>query len=159
MTPQVVCLSTELTDHDLREMMRTLFSIVSQNKNGFILTISGYDDDPRELWQIPEAIKLCERLVATGLIGVLEVSTGIKELTTCEDYARLGFGSFEVWMVATKQVATGSNEINRTTIRKFLGVLQEATNKCIEFCQGNQSKPMEWRTTNGQITRIDDRLV
>jgi len=63
----------------------------SVGSEGYAILVGGYDDDPRELYQIPEVIDLFKRVIKSGLLSVLEVSTSIGK-----DFAG-ALGALEIW--------------------------------------------------------------
>ena len=55
------------TDRDIVEGLRRAEKDIVESKSyGGGLTVSGFDDDPREIWQIPEAVELLKRLHSFG---------------------------------------------------------------------------------------------
>jgi hypothetical protein len=59
------------TLEELEASTREAAPKVLADKNPFYATVSGYDHDPRELWQVPEVVALFERVIASGMIGLL----------------------------------------------------------------------------------------
>lgn len=91
-------LTVDLTNDQLKAAMHKMWPRVDQAGHGFLLTVSGFAEDPRELWEIPECIDLFKRLVDIGFISLLE---------PCAQIAMPGtpaFGALEVWMVATGKI-------------------------------------------------------
>lgn len=119
----LLCLSlaADMTDAEIKESIQEMIPVCKLKGQGFCLTISGYDEDHRELWQIPEALGFMKRLCDLGFISTLEVST------TCPDLIRKeykidklpGFGALEVWMCATNRMGTGKNDIDQRTMASF----------------------------------------
>jgi hypothetical protein len=84
------------TDEELVAQMKTAFEA---SKQGTFVTTSTaeWDDDPRELWTIPEYQQHCRRLVAFGFVGLLTPTT--TDPRHAPRFLRGGpfFGGFEVW--------------------------------------------------------------
>jgi len=118
-----MCLSldTDMSDDEIKESIQNMIPICTIKSQGFCLSINGYDEDHRELWQIPEALGFMRRLCDFGFLSVLETST------TCPDLINKqykvdnlpGFGALEVWMCATNRLEKGKNDIDRETMNKF----------------------------------------
>lgn len=114
-------LSTDMSDEEIKDCIQQAIPVVNIKKQGFCLTISGHDDDHRDLWKIPEAIDFMKRLCNLGFISVLEVSTTAPNLVRKEYKLKTlpGFGALEIWMCATNRMEHGKNDISIETIRKF----------------------------------------
>jgi hypothetical protein len=126
-------LSTDMSDEEIKDCIQQAIPVVTIKRQGFCLTISGHDDDYRELWNIPEAVEFMKRLCNLGFISVLEVSTTSPELVRKEYKLKTlpGFGALEIWMCATNRMEHGRNDIDRETIAKFHVDLKNS-NKCAE---------------------------
>jgi len=76
----------------------------------FVLTVDGYNDDPRDLYQIPEVIGLFKRLLNNGFISLLEYST-IHPIMAPKNMPipSPGLGALEVWAIATERYARWFN--------------------------------------------------
>ena len=116
---KLVAVETGQTEKDLSEMAIKLTAFV--NDEGFYLTISGYDDDSRELWEIPEAIELCKRIISSGLIVVLKGSSQVKELGA-RDFGGLPapLGAFEVWAFSEGRMKHGGAGFSKTDLSDTL---------------------------------------
>lgn len=71
---KLVRLQVRSNEADLRAWMRGHGPEVQKDGVPYYCTVDGFDADPRELWQIPSVIALCERAVATGMISLLAVN-------------------------------------------------------------------------------------
>ena len=87
------------TEEVLIEAIRDMRSVRSVNHQPHGLTISGFDDDKRELSEIPEVQELCKTLVRIGLISELYLITQIE---TIENYEILkgAFGATEIYALS-----------------------------------------------------------
>src|SRR5262249_16027503 len=63
-----------------------------------VCAIAGFDDDARELGEVPEVRAFCRRLVGIGFISWLDTCTSIPDLGGIGMAA--GLGAFEVWAIA-----------------------------------------------------------
>jgi hypothetical protein len=117
---KLVEIRVSTTDEELVEMMAGMAKALSSatQRRGFVLTVGGYDDDPRELDQIPEVVNLLKRIYSTGLIAFLEGFTMIEKLTN-PLYFQVGFGAFEVWHIAKYGPLTTMNSIKLDRIKEF----------------------------------------
>ncbi|HJT77718.1 MAG TPA: hypothetical protein VJ739_11000, partial [Gemmataceae bacterium] len=71
-------LHTELTDADLIALMRQAKECRDAGSPSVTCQIAGYDEDPRELVDIPEARAFCQRLVALGYVSFLDAFTTVQ---------------------------------------------------------------------------------
>ena len=75
-----------------------------KNKNEpAVCAIYGFDKDPRPIWLIPEAVKLCKKIINSGFTSELFVTTHIKQgLPKGVTTESLGhtLGSFEIWAIS-----------------------------------------------------------
>ena len=92
-------LSLRDTTEEMIDMMRTMKHVRESKWDHIICMISGYDDDPRELWQVPEVRAYTRRLFTTGFVAYLDVFASMNpDPDTCP-IVRSGFGSGELWLV------------------------------------------------------------
>lgn len=71
-----IVIAPDAQEADLIEIVRTEgFAVIRRNRP-FFCTITGYENDHRELWEIPEVVSLCQRIISSGLLGLLEVNVG-----------------------------------------------------------------------------------
>jgi len=127
---KVIALEVRQTNEDLQDMAHKLYPTMKNDEEGFFLTISGYDDDPRELWQIPETIDLCQRIVKTGLVALLNTSSQIKDLMP-ERFQEIdgpgpGLGAFEVWIFGEGKMQPGGAVFGLDTMKDFYNMLDGA---------------------------------
>src|SRR5208337_4651534 len=110
-------LSPAFSDAELVDVMHQFRNLREQCRKdvNVVVTIAGFDDDPRCLGAIPEARTFCDRLVRLGLIADLEPSTTIVP----DDFWRQvsadrPLGSLEVWAISQGLWAThpGENTIS-----------------------------------------------
>lgn len=135
----LMCLSlySDMTDDEIKECVQEMIPICRKRQRGFCLSIGGYDEDPRELWQIPEAVGFMQRLVKLGLISALEVSTTSADLLPKEYKTDKlpGFGALEIWMCATNRMGKGDNDIDLPTFQLFRRELDAANIVADNICK------------------------
>lgn len=134
----VISLGVDMTDDEIKECIQKMLPVCIVNNRAFCLTIGGYDDDRRELWEIPESIAFMKRLYNLGFIAVLEVSTRCKHLIS-KAYQSIdelpGFGALEIWMGATGRMETGRSSISSQELDEFMECLEVANNKARQICK------------------------
>jgi hypothetical protein len=128
----VIELKHTMTDEEIKDSIRGMLPICRKNKLGFCLSIQGFDFDPRELWEIPEAINFTRRLCTLGFISTLEVSTTCKALMTTKELP--GFGALEVWLCAVGKMDLNI-ELSKETMIDFLNDLQKSNALVTSICQ------------------------
>lgn len=141
---ELLCLSlpVDLTDDQIKECVQGMMPVCFKRRQGFCLTIFGFDSDPRELWEIPEAITFMQKLLNFGVISGLEVTTSIPELMDKKWKGQKlpGLGAIEVWMCANGMLSAGKNEINHQMFRQFEKVLTKSNQVADAICK---EKPYE----------------
>lgn len=92
---QYLNLYLDLSDQELRKTMHQLQQMTAKTGRGFEASIFGFDDDPRELCEIPEVRAFCQKLIKIGLIHYLVHSSllGVPQTT-----GQL-LGALEVWLL------------------------------------------------------------
>lgn len=120
-------LTVDMTDDELRECIHKMHPRCTESKQGFLLTISGFDYDPRELWEIPEAVKFCQRLIDIGFVALLDMCAATSA-------AKAGFGLLEVLFTAEGSIRTnGRYEIGREDVQRGVKMYEEANVKVAEI--------------------------
>jgi hypothetical protein len=99
--------------------------ICQEKGKGFCLSINGFDDDPRDLWEIPDALDFLKRLLNLGFMTVLEVSTKSEEISGLA-FELPGFGALELWLCATERMKSGSNQIDVDSFKVFCKDLESS---------------------------------
>jgi hypothetical protein len=62
---------TTVTKPELEDAVRRLGRGVLDSGRPYYMLIGGFDEDARELWEIPEVAALCQRIIDSGFIGLL----------------------------------------------------------------------------------------
>lgn len=138
----ILVLGHNMTDDEIKDCIQQMMPVCFVKSSGFCLSISGFDQDERELWQIPEVIVFMKRLVNIGLIAGLEVSTQCPDLVRKEFMLKSlpGFGALEIWMAATGKLNNGDNSISQETMASFFKELNTANSKAKTICQSPSYK-------------------
>lgn len=153
----IMNLHTGMTQHEVEEAMKDMAPVCTSMKTGFFVCLDGYENDKRELWQIPEVASFFKMLIRVGFISFLEVSSsaeGITRLTKKQtDIGTPGFGALEIWMIANNKMGNGKTDIEREEMKGFLAALEQSNKtaalvtsspkrtdfkKTYTFCDGQQ---------------------
>ena len=93
----VIRMSPSIRGHQINETIRSCWPIVEVTNTPFAISIGGYDDDTRELWEIPKVIEFCQRIVESGLISMLVGKTDPSG----------AFGAVMIYAVANRIIKKG----------------------------------------------------
>ena len=96
----VVDLGLDATDADLVEQMRHMEEHRAAGFKRVGCSIRGYDADSRELWQIPEVVDFCKKLVRIGFIAGLDVSFTFPPDQPPLPVPVAPMGSLDIWLIA-----------------------------------------------------------
>jgi hypothetical protein len=109
---------------DLQESMDAMDAL-DQEYEPPRLVVQGFNDDPRNLWEIPRAVELLRRAYSAGFVAVLEPSTTTGPRA---DGAAFGLGALEVWLIATGRfdVDCGRLEIETMALLDFASEVMPA---------------------------------
>jgi len=83
-------LRTDYSDANLRRTIDTITTLVERVQSTctricVMPVCAEYDTDPRELWEIPEAVSLFKRAIEAGLYGVLTLPQQWKKMLKYEN--------------------------------------------------------------------------
>lgn len=95
--------------------------------SGCYLTISGFDNDQRDLWDIPEALEFCDRLVAHGMLSLLEFNLPL------DKYRPMATGALQLW--AWHKRLGGQFMFDRELFDKFIADIKRS-NSIVEGRRG-----------------------
>jgi len=119
-----------MEDAEIEEAMKDMAPICHATKTGFFICVDGFENDKRELWQIPEVATYFQKLFEKGFVSFLEVSSTAEGLTRLDkDITSLGFpgfGALEVWMIAKHMMGNGRTDIERSEMKRFFLDLDRA---------------------------------
>lgn len=98
----------KMKDNEIRNLVTSGLQLLSVSKShdGALLSVDGYDADPRDLWHIPEAVSLAKKLVSFGVMSVLTISTTLDPKWNDSPAAGRPFGAFELWLLAKEELGT-----------------------------------------------------
>jgi hypothetical protein len=123
MTPLVklVEVNTLMTENDLKGIIRGLYPMVKGTDSGAYLSVSGYDSDPREVYDIPEVVELFKKCVKLGLISLLECTVTLKNYIK-PSFEGFGIAAFEVWWIAKggKMNKESTSHVTKETLAQFI---------------------------------------
>jgi hypothetical protein len=125
-----------LSDDALVDAMRWAIRVRSHGVQCVRAAVKGYEDDPREMWEIPEVRQLCQRLVDLGVIAVLELSDFCPEHPKLQRDHRegkatpMGPGALEVWLLAKGRVTGGKTTLTADDLNAFVEDLDLAIRTC-----------------------------
>lgn len=142
----------DASDDEILVMLRTMFECRERGVESITCAIGGYDKDSRELWEIPEVKKLCDRLWRTGFIGLLDPSTRLEAAARGE--VAQTFGALEIW-----QLAEGTFKPRQTLdsdkVRQFLTETWPSACEAAEVTLARQSH--EVKDGDGNSTKAQDQ--
>ena len=123
-------LCADATVEEMRALVRRHGAAVIREDRPARLLVKGYDKDPRELWQIPEARDLCSRIIESGLLSLLAVNL--------EDDRIDGlWGSWDVWSCARELIEpNGRCEVTPEAFDRFCNALERANTICDTILRG-----------------------
>jgi hypothetical protein len=121
----VVDLGLDATDADLVEQMRHMEEHREAGFKRVGCSIRGYDRDSRELWQIPEVVEFCKKLVRIGFIAGLDVSFTFPPNQPPLPVPVAPLGSLDIWLVAKGHMKEdGTVEMTMDLLDQFKKELQ-----------------------------------
>ena len=143
-TLQGCILEVDRTREELIEYMCMLEETIKLTKQGFVATINGFDDDPRELYVIHEVQELCRRMCDVGFPSLLHPSTFFPPGQDCNQF----FGGFEIWLIAGNMIdENGRCDNVQTHCGRFMLWLQYHSNpleeRLVAEANAKRGKPAE----------------
>lgn len=120
----------ELSSADLEDEVRLNHPRVVRDGAPMYCSVSGYDYDPRELWEIPEVVRLCQRIVDSGWLSLLRVNL--------DDRHPAFWGAWDVYATARglfkRGVGGGHGMPSKRDIEDFRWCLLASNLKCSQLC-------------------------
>ena len=127
-------LHADLSDGELKAVMKHALGKVQGGEKPLTVTISGLDKDPRELRDIPEVARFCKRLMEIGFPSILEVTTWNKAVP--ESYNPAALGAFEIWLLARGQMKPEMpKEQYITSFEDFCEGIPKLNHVCEKGCE------------------------
>src|SRR4051812_26837848 len=101
-------LSSDLSAEEIDETIERRNDAAHQAA-GLVAHITGYDNDHRELWEIPAVIDFAARWVAAGGLSLLKVSTflQVNHTNTGSELQQKwpGIGALEMWLLSRGELS------------------------------------------------------
>jgi hypothetical protein len=118
----IIHIPPNITDEQIDNSIKFLMAGVVSRDQGCLAAFSGYDADPRELYNIPEMTVLSSRLVKRGFISLLWPTTLLD--TKNRDSVKNFFGALEIWAMSENMFTPqGSLTISEEIMYHFLDVV------------------------------------
>ena len=97
----IATISRNATARDLNDQAKILKEHRENGVASIYLIFGGYDDDPREVWQIPQVQTICKRLEEIGYTSYLDIAGFLHPI---EAKKTNGFGAMEVFLCADGRI-------------------------------------------------------
>lgn len=134
---RVVSLPLDVTNAEIKGMIRNLYEDVVDNGNPFGLLIDVPKDEDREVWEIPGCREIMGRLVDFGFISLLKGATFFAgEQMPC------GLGAMEVWAMSGGWRRDAAFAMDSDDIPAFEDELIAANQRC-DSIAGRKPHPFE----------------
>jgi hypothetical protein len=122
----LVELGIDATNDDIIDQMRIMKRAREEGVyDNVICVIRAFDDDPRELYDIPEVRAFCRRIVNLAFISYLDVATTL--VPDAPELVRKGWGAAEAWLCAEGRYNTGTE-----LTMELLGEIEKAVGESNE---------------------------
>ena len=116
----VVDLGLDATDADLVVQMRHSEGYRKAGFKRIGCSFRGYATDSRELWQIPEVVEFCKKLVRIGFIAGLDVSFTFPPDQPPLPVPVAPMGSLDIWLIANGHMRhDGTVEMTKELLNRF----------------------------------------
>jgi hypothetical protein len=114
-----VDLGLDASNDDILDQMRILKRAREERcYKAIVCLVRGFDDDPRELFDIPEVRAFCRRIVNLGFISYLDFTTFFDP--EMPEEAKKAWGAAEVWLCSE-----GRLKLKNTLMKKLLDELEQ----------------------------------
>jgi hypothetical protein len=121
-TLAMLTMSVDYDLAELRDMMRQGVEFRSAPGTWVLMIIAGYDDDPRELWDIPEVQAFCRRLIKMGMLAALDPAIEFQ----IDGMPKPGWGAVDVWLAAHGLIKGHRVELNEKEVARYRAALKDA---------------------------------
>jgi hypothetical protein len=112
---RIILVACDAAESEIRSLVAKTAKIARDSNRPFYLAIDGYDSDPREIWQIPEAVALCKRMAQHGMMSSLDPGK------LPETRKLPGFTALQLWSISTGRIAPdGTCEVTKETYDLFI---------------------------------------
>ena len=129
----IMRLSLDLSNDEIIDMMKAMkLAREKQACQEIVCFIEGFDGDRRQLFDIPEVIAFCRRLVNLGFTSWLTFQTSVPGTSEYESLNG-SLGSLEVWLISER------------LIKQEMEITKALFEKCVY--------------ENGKANEVSDRLI
>lgn len=119
-----IAVASNESDDGILAHMRTMKAVRESHSWQHVrCSITGYDSDPRELWDIPEVAPLCQRLVDMGFISYLDFGN-VPFMEPVSD--NMALGAAEVLLFAAGRMRGGETFWTRDLLAELQGAWHES---------------------------------
>jgi hypothetical protein len=118
----ILGLSIRETNDEILGYMRAMKAEREEcSHNPIVCLIDGFNNDPRELFDIPEVRAFCRRLMTIGFASYLDYSTTLVP----GHRAKQAWGAFEVWLCAEGRMKAKSMDFPKSILDEFWSALMQ----------------------------------
>jgi hypothetical protein len=117
-------LDISMTRADIEEYMRRLFRA---GHYPTFFSISGFDDDPRDLWEIPETLELFDRMWECGFVSLLQPN-----VPGYDEYEKGFFGALQLWAAQKRKI---NQPLDNKDMQDFVAEYTEACLRGNRICK------------------------
>ena len=129
----VAHISATITDKAIDNLIRMTLPLVMDKDIYWVCAIAGYEDDERELYEVPEVRDFCRRLVEHGFIASLRLSTMYQSDDKRPELKRF-LGGMEVWAFAENLLEkNGDFRLTKERFERFDVVLKKAEKRAVSL--------------------------
>jgi hypothetical protein len=126
----VAHIEATLTDSGIDNLIRATLPQVMKEQKYWVCAIAGYENDERELYEVPEVRAFCRRLVERGFIASMRPTTQFFQ----DDHPELKrfLGGIEVWAIAENHMdSNGGFSLTKDMFEEWHGLLKEAEERAV----------------------------
>lgn len=123
---RIVLVSADMSEADIEESFISCLPAILRREEPFTVKFTDYSSDPREVWDINEAVEQCRTIVRTGGISVLDVIPNMRDMDGAPGdvpapWNAKGIGAFDIWAMANGRL----REINGVPFGEIPHVFEE----------------------------------
>ncbi len=127
----IIAVDPILKDDELITLMAEALNNIEKGSRPITITISGFQNDSREIYNIPEVKAFCKRLLKIGFVSIQEVTTNFREIS--DAYNPYTLGAFEVWLLANGKMSKTMDMLHvQSSFELFYNQLSNYNLKCDE---------------------------
>lgn len=104
----IMTIGLDASNDDIKHMMDSMKEMrETKTATEIVVLIAGFDDDPREVYDIPEIRAFCRRLTCIGFISYLTACALADSLT------KNALGAYEIWAIGEGKADKTFAELER----------------------------------------------